>query len=70
MKKSILLPTDFSDNSWSAIVYALKLYAETECTFYLLNSIETHASVMSDFSNKLLELTKDEYCVLINFYFF
>lgn len=59
MKKSILLPTDFSDNSWSAIVYALKLYAETECTFYLLNSIETHASVMSDFSNKLLELTKD-----------
>jgi len=59
MKKNILLPTDFSDNSWSAIVYALKLYAETECTFYLLNSVATHASVMSDFSNKLLEIMTD-----------
>lgn len=38
MKKNILLPTDFSDNSWSAVVYALKLYANTYCTFYFLNS--------------------------------
>ena len=59
MKKNILLPTDFSDNSWSAIVYALKLYAETECTFYLLNSVALHASTMSNFSNKLLEIMKD-----------
>lgn len=36
--KQILLPTDFSDNSWSAIVYALKLYANETCTFYFLHS--------------------------------
>lgn len=56
MKLNILLPTDFSDNSWSAIVYALKLYEETECTFYLLNSTATHVSTMSNLSNKLLEI--------------
>jgi hypothetical protein len=27
MQKKILLPTDFSDNAWNAIIYALKLYA-------------------------------------------
>ena len=36
--KKILLPTDFSDNSKSAISYALKLYKEEECTFYILNT--------------------------------
>ncbi|MBU2920533.1 universal stress protein [Winogradskyella psychrotolerans] len=36
--KQILLPTDFSDNSWSAIVYALKLYANETCAFYFLHS--------------------------------
>ena len=39
MKKHILLPTDFSDNAWSAAVYAFKLYEEQEATFYFLNSI-------------------------------
>lgn len=34
----ILLPTDFSKNSLSAIHYALKLYKDIKCTFYLLNS--------------------------------
>lgn len=38
MKKSILVPTDFSDNAASALAYALKLYAREECTFYFLNS--------------------------------
>lgn len=38
MKRHILLPTDFSDNAWSAIVYALKLYANEVCTFYFLHS--------------------------------
>ncbi|MEM5565494.1 universal stress protein [Psychroserpens sp. AS72] len=38
MKKHILLPTDFSDNAWSATVYALQLYANESCTFYFLNS--------------------------------
>lgn len=36
--KHILLPTDFSDNSWNAIVYAIKLFKKETCTFYLLNT--------------------------------
>ena len=36
--KKILLPTDFSDNSWNAIKYALQLFKDEECIFYLLNT--------------------------------
>ena len=36
--KKILLPTDFSENSWNAISYALKLFENEPCTFYLLNA--------------------------------
>ena len=35
--KNILLPTDFSENSWNAIAYALKFFEKTSCTFYLLH---------------------------------
>lgn len=34
--KHILMPTDFSENSWNAIVYGLSFFKETESTFYLL----------------------------------
>ena len=34
MRRHILLPTDFSDNAWSAALYAIKLYANQPCTFY------------------------------------
>lgn len=34
----VLLPTDFSDNAYSAIAYALRLYAKSTCTFYLLHT--------------------------------
>jgi len=53
MKKNILFPTDFSDNAWSAVVYALKLYAKEECTFYFLHSSKMTVSAMSSISNKL-----------------
>ena len=36
--KQILLPTDFSENSWNAIRYILELMKEEECTFHLLNT--------------------------------
>jgi len=36
--KRILLPTDFSDNSWNAITYAVELFKDEACTFYLLNT--------------------------------
>lgn len=35
MRHHILIPTDFSDNAWSAALYAIKLYAHEPCTFYL-----------------------------------
>lgn len=35
--KNILLPTDFSETSWNAIVYALEFFNKTPCTFYLLH---------------------------------
>ena len=46
-KVNILLPTDFSDNAWSAVVYALKLYVDKECTFYFLHTTSIIASKIS-----------------------
>ena len=34
---NILLPTDFSPNSWNAILYAIEFYKSVECNFYILN---------------------------------
>lgn len=36
--KNILLPTDFSQNSWNAITYAIQLFQEDTCTFHLFNA--------------------------------
>lgn len=36
--KRVLLPTDFSDNAWNAIEYALQLYKSEACHFTLLNT--------------------------------
>lgn len=36
--KSILIPTDFSENAWNAARYGLQLFDKEECTFYLLNT--------------------------------
>ena len=45
--KSILLPTDFSKNSENAIRYALNLFKEVSCNFYLLN-VQKASSFISD----------------------
>lgn len=36
--KKILLPTDFSENAWNAAKYAISLFGDGECEFYLLNT--------------------------------
>jgi nucleotide-binding universal stress UspA family protein len=36
--KNILLPTDFSDNSWNAVQYAVELFKDEKCNFFLLNT--------------------------------
>lgn len=59
MRTHILLPTDFSDNAWSAAVYALKLYAEKECTFHFIHSTKMKVSSMSNFSNRLLKVMSE-----------
>ncbi|MBK5210563.1 MAG: universal stress protein, partial [Flavobacteriaceae bacterium] len=34
----ILLPTDFSENAYNAIKYAVELFENEESNFYLLNT--------------------------------
>jgi nucleotide-binding universal stress UspA family protein len=45
--KYILLPTDFSENSWNAIEYAIHLHKNEVCTFYLLN-VEGFGNIISE----------------------
>lgn len=45
--KSILLPTDFSKNSENAIKYAMSLFKDVACDFYLLN-VQKASSFVSD----------------------
>ncbi|NHF57731.1 universal stress protein [Flavobacteriaceae bacterium TP-CH-4] len=33
----ILIPTDFSENSWNAIKYGMALYQNSKCTFHLVH---------------------------------
>ncbi|MFW2377181.1 MAG: universal stress protein [Cellulophaga baltica] len=35
--KQILVPTDFSENSFNALAYAVAFYKNTACTFYIMN---------------------------------
>ncbi|MCX7546715.1 universal stress protein [Xanthomarina sp. F1114] len=35
--KNVLLPTDFSENSWNAIKYAIDFHEGTACNFFLLH---------------------------------
>ncbi len=43
--KNILMPTDFSENSWNAIKYGMELFKKTTCVFYLIhiNPIRSYA---------------------------
>lgn len=36
--KTILIPTDFSENAWHAISYAMNFFKDEYCTFYLLHT--------------------------------
>lgn len=36
--KKILLPTDFSDNAWNAICYALEFFSNEKCEFQILHT--------------------------------
>ena len=34
---NILIPTDFSDNAWNAVEYAVEFFKNSSCNFYLLH---------------------------------
>lgn len=63
--KRILLPTDFSENAWNAIQYAVSFFKNEECTFYILNAYQAGASSLVGRMNKerdtrLFRAIKDE----------
>lgn len=58
--KNILLPTDFSDNAFNAIEYAVQLYKNKECTFYLLNTYTPVAYSMATFNEGYSSLLLEE----------
>lgn len=44
--KNILIPTDFSENAWNALLYGISFFKKTHCTFHIVhvNSINTNTS--------------------------
>ena len=46
-KKRIILPTDFSENAWNAIVYALAIFKDVPCDFFILNAYQVGTSGLS-----------------------
>ncbi|WP_339754384.1 universal stress protein [uncultured Winogradskyella sp.] len=60
MKHSILIPTDFSDNAWNAIVYALRLYANEECAFYFLHSWAVKSTMKSYITTHYMDDLKED----------
>lgn len=65
--KHILLPTDFSDNAWNAIIYALKLYADEYCTFYFLHTTyNSEAKSRTLITKHFLEQLKEETLLELN----
>lgn len=58
MKRRILLPTDFSKNAQNAIDYAMELYKNEVCEFYILNTYYIEAYSMELAAVRDLEESK------------
>ncbi|MEB8346636.1 universal stress protein [Flavobacteriaceae bacterium KMM 6898] len=52
--KNILIATDFSEDAWNAAKYAIELYKDVDCVFYLLNTY-TPAKASGSFMAEALE---------------
>ncbi|NHF57729.1 universal stress protein [Flavobacteriaceae bacterium TP-CH-4] len=46
--RKVIIPTDFSDNAYNAVRYAVSLFKEVDCTFYLVHTY-TPAIYQSDY---------------------
>lgn len=58
--KNILILTDFSDNSWNSITYALALFKGKRCNFYLLNGVNSYENEFENEESNQLLLVKDK----------
>lgn len=58
MKRRILLPTDFSKNAQNAIDYAIDLYKDEICDFYILNTYNFDPFTMEMAVTRDLEVSK------------
>jgi len=59
MKRKILLPTDFSKNAWNAMTYAIELYKDEVCEFYILNTFNATGYALAnnvDFPNLRIQI--------------
>jgi nucleotide-binding universal stress UspA family protein len=54
--KNILILTDFSEKSWNSILYALGLFQNERCNFYILNSAKRDENEIHESGNNQLEL--------------
>lgn len=46
-RKRIVLPTDFSENAWNAVVYAMTIFKDVPCDFVVLNAFQVGTSGLS-----------------------
>ncbi|HZW62156.1 MAG TPA: universal stress protein [Flavobacteriaceae bacterium] len=65
MKTNVLVPTDFSENAWVAVEYALRLYKNESCNFYILNVFNLIDPLLPnllnmDVGSELYEQAKEE----------
>lgn len=51
MKRKILIPTDFSKNATKALRYAIELYKNDKCEFYLLNVFSATSNIIDSLMN-------------------
>lgn len=58
--KNILLPTDFSENAFNAMEYAVQLFKEEDCTFHLLNTFTPIAYNIGTFHDGYSTLMLEE----------
>tara|TARA_R110000787_G_scaffold183014_3_gene295018 strand:+ start:2779 stop:3600 length:822 start_codon:yes stop_codon:yes gene_type:complete len=55
--KNVLIPTDFSENSWNAIRYALQFFKKERCSFYVLH-VNKNSQIISSKKDLEKEATK------------
>ncbi|QWX83979.1 universal stress protein [Cellulophaga sp. HaHaR_3_176] len=57
--KNVLIPTDFSENAWNAVKYAIELFKDEQCNFYLLNTFTPNIAASRFMASVMPEETSD-----------